>query len=205
MVTRLWIVLGLAMLGCIRPPAQLEGPAEQPMRLPILAPEYGASAEHPGRFELGDRLETLTLPLADAGSFAIDDAQVAGPVLLIWIGGAEHESLTAWIRTLDHSLAPLEQRGATLVFVRPLEPEAALRWATELRLQTPVASDPADQLGLSAAPLEFTVIIVERGTIVYRKLGGRRPALDELLAVLDGAAASLRCCPRECADPCERY
>src|SRR5690606_12437240 len=113
-------------------------------------------------------------------------------------------------RELDRALAQLEQRSATLVFVRPIEPAAALRWATELHLQTPVAGDPngdlarqldaADQAG---APLEFAVVIVVDRTVSYRKLGGRRPDLDELLAVLDGESDNLRCCPDECAgSPC---
>jgi hypothetical protein len=92
-----------------------------------------------------------------------------------------------------------------LAFVRPLEPEAALRWATELRLQTPVVGDPQGQLGrlldADAAPLEFAVLLVADGKLVYRKLGGRRPQLEELLAVLDGDAESLRCCPSACGHP----
>jgi peroxiredoxin len=200
------LLVVLAVLGCIRPPAA-EVPGA-PTRLPILEPDYGASAEHPAAIRPGDRVAMLELPLADGGTLALADALAAGPVVLIWIGGAEHESLIDWIHELDGSLAQLEQRSATLAFVRPIEPGAALGWATELRLQTPVVSDPEGQLGrmldIDAAPLEFAVLLVADGQLVYRKLGGRRPQLAELLAVLDGEAERLRCCPTACAEPaCE--
>lgn len=206
MVKRL-LCLGLVTVACVRPPALEEIP-RGPLRLAILSAEYGGSVDHPAAIGLGDRLATLELPLADGGSFDLADALVAGPVVLIWLGGAEHEALTRWISALDRSLAQLEQRRATLVFVRPLEPAAALRWATELRLQTPVAGDPDDQLARlldqNEDPLELAVLIVIDGTIAYRKLGGRPPQLDELLAVLDNKAEQLHCCPAECeAPPCE--
>jgi hypothetical protein len=189
------LLLGFVMLGCVRPPTQAEVP-EDPTRLAILDAEYGASGDHPGAIRPGDRVEPLE---------GLAEAFAAGPVVLIWIGGAEHESLIAWIRELDGSLAQLEQRGATLAFVRPLDPEAALRWATELRLQTPVVSDAQGQLGrlldADAAPLEFAVLLVADRKLVYRKLGGRRPQLEELLAVLDGEGERLRCCPSACGDP----
>jgi hypothetical protein len=158
------VVLGLAALACVRPPAIAELP-RGPTRLPILASEYGGSTEHPTAIQPGARMDTLALPLADGGTFELADALVAGPVVLIWIGGAEHEALTRWIVALDRSLAQLE---------------------------------------LSAAPLEFAVMIVAEQTLVYRKLGARRPQLDELLAVLDGAAEQLRCCPDACEGaPCQ--
>lgn len=183
------------------------------MRLPILDPGYGASADHPAAIRLGDRLDSLALPLADGGVFELGDALAAGPVILVWIGGAEHEALSGWIRALDQSLALLEQRGATLVLVRPLGVEAALRWAIDLRVQTAVAGDPEGELsalldavgerGEPASGLEFAVLIVVEHKVVYRKLGGRRPALAELLAVLDGQADGLHCCPAECEGaPC---
>jgi peroxiredoxin len=198
------LCLGLLTVACVRPPSLEEIP-RGPLRLPILSAEYGGSVEHPAAMSPGDRLQTLELPLADGGSFDLADALVAGPVVLIWIGGAEHEALTRWISALDRSLAQLEQRSTTLAFVRPLEPDAALRWATELRLQTPVAGDPDDQLARlldqDANPLELAVLIVIDGTIAYRKLGDRPPQLDELLAVIDGTAEQLRCCPAECEGP----
>jgi len=204
-----WLLLGLAAIACARPPARVDQP-EGSTRLPILDPDYGESRDHPAAIRPGDRLDSLALPLADGGAFELTDALAAGPVVLIWIGGAEHQALGEWVRELDRALAQLEQRSATLVFVRPIEPAAALRWATELHLQTPVAGDPngdlarqldaADQAG---APLEFAVVIVVDRTVGYRKLGGRRPDLDELLAVLDGEADNLRCCPDDCAgSPC---
>lgn len=204
---RLVVVLVLATLlggtasACARPPARSDAP-EGPTRLAIFDPDYGASADHPDAIGIGARVDSLVLPLADGGAFELDDAAAAGPVLLVWIGGAEHALLTDWARALDRKLAELEQREATLVFVRPLEPDAALRWATELHLQTPVAGDPngdlAAQLDALAEPLEFAVLIVVGETVAYRKLGGRRPELSELLAVLDGEADNLRCCPGAC-------
>ncbi|MFO7567935.1 MAG: redoxin domain-containing protein [Enhygromyxa sp.] len=197
-------------MACARPPTRASTPAG-PTRLAILDPDYGASLEHPAAIRPGARLEALALPLADGGNFELAATQAAGPVVLLWIGGAEHEPLTTWIGDLDHALAQLEQRAATLVLVRPLDPDAALRWATELRLQTPVAADPEGQLarlldadGEDRAPLEFAVLIVAEQTLVYRKLGGRRPQLAELLAVLDGEAEGLRCCPEDCRGaPCQ--
>lgn len=203
-------VLPLALvLACARPPTST--PPAAPTRLPILDPDYGTHPDHPNALALRTRLDALTLPLADGGSFELADANAAGPVVLAWIGGAEHETLVTWVRTLDAALPQLDERGATLVFVRPLDAEASLRWAVELGLRSAVAADAeaelAAKLDLADPPtLDFAVVIVGRdGLVAYRKLGGRRPELDELLAVLDGAADRLRCCPGACVGPpCER-
>lgn len=204
MPRRLALFFAAAALACARPPARAQEP-EGPTRLAILEPDYGASLAHPEAIELGARVDLIALPLADSGAIELGDALGAGPLILVWIGGAEHERLTAWIRELDRSLAQLEDRATTMVFVRPLEPDAALRWAVDLRIQTPVASDPnrdvARMLGMvdeSTPPLEFGVLIIADEALAYRKLGGRRPELAELLAVLDGEAESLRCCPGAC-------
>ena len=201
------VALGLA---CAGPPATTEAPG--PRRLPILRSEYGAHPDHTEALELGAHLDELRLPLADGGGFELDAARGAGAVILAWIGGAEHEGLTAWLRSLDRGIDALDARGATLVFVRPLPAEAALRWAIDLALQTAVAGDPegelAARLDAIAEPerpaLDFAVVIVDRGgQVVYRKLGGRRPELGELLSVLDGDGETLRCCPGACVgDPC---
>jgi hypothetical protein len=202
------VLVGLALaIACVQPPARSEQP-EGPIRLAVLEADYGAAIDRPAAIEPGDRLDTLELPLADGGQFTLARALAAGPVILVWIGGAEHEGLMAWVRALDAGLAALEQRSATLVFVRPLEPDAALRWATQMHVQTPVAADPRGDLGVYldlaaelAQPLEFAVLIVRDGELAYRKLGGRRPALDELLAVVDDEAGALRCCPSTCVGP----
>ncbi|PRQ06804.1 redoxin domain-containing protein [Enhygromyxa salina] len=208
------IALVVVQLGCQRPGVSAR-PEPGPTRLPILARDYGEHPDLAGALAPGDRLEALSLPLADRGRFELADSLAAGPVVLVWLGGSEHEDLTSWVRKLDRDVAQLESRAATLVFVRPLEPEAALRWADELRLQTTVAADPdaafATSLDSSGAvehlpaTLEFAVLVLTTtGELAYRKLGGRRPELAELLAVLDGTAESLRCCPGACVgEPCE--
>ena len=204
------LVLGLA---CQRPPTSA-APEPGPTRLAILDPDYGAHPAHAHALAPGDHVDALSLPLADGGSFELSNAVAAGPVLLVWLGGAEHEGTTSWARGLDRELAQLEARGATLVFVRPLEAAAALRWADDIPLQTTVAGDPNSDLAAlldlistpeSPAPeLDFAVIILTPASgVAYRKLGGRRPELAELLAVLDGEAQTLRCCPGVCVGaPC---
>jgi peroxiredoxin len=218
MPARVIVLNALLMIGlasaCQRP-APSVAPEPGPTRLAILDPAYGAHPDHEGAIAPGDRLDALSLPLADGGQFELADAVAAGPVLLVWFGGAEHEGLTSWARALDRELAQLEARAATLVFVRPLEAEAALRWAAEIPLQTTVAGDPDGELAAildlistpeaPAPTLDFAVVVLSRsGTVAYRKLGGRRPELAELLAVLDGEAQALRCCPGACVgEPCE--
>jgi peroxiredoxin len=199
-------------LACARIPTTASTEPSGPTRLPILDPAYGHHPEHTDALALGDRLDALELPLADGGTFELANANAAGPVLLVWIGGAEHESLGAWVSTLDQALPQLDDRGATLVFVRPLDAEASLRWAVDLGLRSAVAGDPdgelAAKLDLLDPPttIDFALVIVAAdGTVAYRKLGGRRPELEELLAVLDGDAQGLRCCPGACVGtPCER-
>jgi peroxiredoxin len=206
--------LALSTLACRHPASQ---PALEPgpTRLPILADAYGQADAHPGAISIGERLEALQLPLADGGELELQQLRGAGPVVFAWVGGAEHDSLTGWVHALDRSFAAFDERGATLVFVRPLEREPTLRWATELGLQSPVAADAAAAFARvldlladdrPAARIDFAVLIVEPdGRVAYRKLGGRRPELTELLAVLDHTAESLRCCPGACVgEPCER-
>jgi peroxiredoxin len=198
------------VLACARPPSGTDSPG--PTRLPILDPAYGAHPEHPDALALGTRLDALTLPLADGGSFELADANAAGPVVFAWIGGAEHEILVTWVRALDAALPQFDERGATLVFVRPLGAEASLRWAMDLGLRSAVVGDPeaefAGKLDLVDPPttIDFALLIIApNGLVAYRKLGGRRPELDELLAVLDGEAKGLSCCPGGCVGPpCER-
>ncbi len=209
-------------------------------RIGVLDPAYGASAEHgkalaPGEPLLLDGPSHRSagedgpshrsvgedgpshrsagedgLPLAEGGWFAFDEALGAGPVVLVWIGGAEHVALIEWVQALDRSLAQFDARGAALVLVRPLGYERAAAFARELGLRALVSADAEGELvralRLGDAPLDFAVVVVEQsGTVVYRKLGGRPPQLDELLAVLDGQADALRCCPSTCGEPaCER-
>ena len=208
--------LVLWAVACRHEPAELDSSPPGPERVAIVDPEYGAHPDYPDALSIGEQLDTLELPLADGGRFELARARAAGPVILVWIGAAEHESLITWLRGLDAALAKLDARGATLVFVRDLEPESALRWAIELSLQTVVAVDPegvlASHLDLIAEPgdavpaLDFALVILDSaGVVRYRKLGARRPQLDELLHVLDGEAGELRCCPAACVgDPCER-
>jgi peroxiredoxin len=206
------ILLALAMLACTRPPTTASTEPSGPTRLPILDPAYGSHPDHADALALGDRLDALSLPLADGGTFELANASAAGPVVLVWIGGAEHELLGAWVGALDAALPQLDERGVTLVFVRPLEAEASLRWAVDLGLRSAVAADPdaelAAKLDLLDPPttIDFALVIVTPdGLVAYRKLGARRPELEELLAVIDGEAAGLRCCPGACVGPpCER-
>lgn len=206
-------LLAIMMLACQRP-ASRASVEPRSTREPILHGSYGAHPSHPHAIAIGAWLDTLSLPLADGGDFEFAQARGAGPVVFVWIGGAESESLTAWARGLDHSVAALDSRGVTLVFVRPLGLESSLDWASDLGLQSPVATDPLaafakllDLVSEDQRPpsIDFAVLIVEDdGRVAYRKLGGRRPALDELLAVLDHDADDLRCCPAACVGPpCE--
>jgi peroxiredoxin len=206
-------VLPIALvLACAQAPTTASTEPSGPTRLPILDPAYGSHPEHADALALGDRLDALTLPLADGGTFELANASAAGPVLLVWLGGAEHDSLITWVRALDAALPQLDDRSATLVFIRPLDAEASLRWAVDLALRSAVAADPdgelAAKLDLLDPPttIDFALVIVTPdGLVAYRKLGARRPELEELLAVLDGEAASLRCCPGACVGPpCER-
>lgn len=202
----------LAVLGCARPPSSATTEPAGPTRLPILDPAYGSHPEHLDALEIGARLDALELPLADGGNFELANANPAGPVMFVWIGGAEHEALVSWVRALDAALAQLDERGVTLLFVRPLDAEASLRWAVDLGLRSAVAGDPdgelAAHLDLIDPPttIDFALLIVSiDGQVAYRKLGGRHPELDELLAVIDGEAQGLRCCPGACVGPpCER-
>ena len=182
------------------------------MRLSITAPEYGAHASHPDALGLGERLELGPLLLADGGELKLEEALAAGPVVLVWIGGAEHEELSAWALRLDAALPEFDARRASLVFVRPSVPESALCWAVQLRLRSAVACDLdgelAGQLDVLRVPeagqvrADFVVLVLEgEGQLGYRKIGGRRPELEELRAVLEGQ--ELACCPGECTgEPC---
>ena len=212
-MAKLPVACSLALaLACARPPTRASTEPAGPTRLPILDPAYGTHLEHPDAIALGDRIDALELPLADGGTFELADANAAGPIVFVWIGGAEHEGLSAWVRELDAALPQLDERGVTLLFVRPLEAESSLRWAVDLGLRGAVAGDPesalAARLDLVEPPtiIDFAIVILDGdGLVAYRKLGGRRPDFDELLAVLDGEAEGLRCCPGACVgEPCER-
>jgi peroxiredoxin len=202
----------LSTLACTHPPTTASTEPSGPTRLPILDPAYGTHPEHTDALALGTHIDNLSLPLADGGTFELANANAAGPVLLVWIGGAEHEVLGAWVASLDAALPQLDDRGATLLFVRPLDAEGSLRWAVDLGLRSAVAADPeaelAAMLDLLDPPttLDFALVIIGAdGLVAYRKLGGRRPELDELLAVLDGEGEGLRCCPGACVgSACER-
>lgn len=201
------------MLACVRPQSSVEQP-EGPWRVPITTPDYGAHPSHPDALEIGEVLALGPLPLADGGELKLEEALAAGPVVLVWVGGAEHEELSAWVQRLDGALPELDAMGVSLVFVRPSVPESALRWAVQLRLRSAVACDLdgelAEQLDVLRAPeqgerrADFVVLVLEgEGELGYRKLGGRRPEVEELGAVLEGGAQELMCCPEVCGDePC---
>jgi len=216
-------------IGSTAPDASHRGDSaasSESLRLPILSPAYGGHPDFPDALAPGDPVpDTAAAPLrwdtADLGVLALADLRGAGPVVLVSVGGAEHALLTEWAGQLAHALPEFEARGANLVFVRPLDPAGALRWASELHIQAAVVGDSEGTLhaamGLvsddpddpaesaESAGIGFAVWIVDSsGLLRYRKLDGRRPELDELLTVLDGQAETRRCCPGTCVGaPCE--
>ncbi|NVB40606.1 redoxin domain-containing protein [Pseudenhygromyxa sp. WMMC2535] len=204
------LALALALLGPGCRSSAEPAPAKPPKarsdeaRVEILDPRYGASPAHPEALAPGDRWQLPALETVDGVTMALDTLVEAGPVTLVWVGAAEHAQTSEWVVSLAAGLADFDARGTTLVFARSLPRASALRWAGELRLQAPVLADEAgaltEALGLGAAPeLGFAVwVLAEDRTLRYRKLGGRRPGLDELLAVLDGQAEGWRCCPDTC-------
>jgi len=202
-------VLGMSFIGalaCVRADvADLAEPADAAPVDPhvvVIDPAYGADPSQPGLLALGERLELIDLPTSGGARLVLAEARAAGPIVLLWFGGAEHAELSAWVGELAKALVEFESRGATLVIVRPLPPERADAFASELGLQAVVAADEAGALARSAGlvePLpEWALLIVDReGVLRYRKLAGRRPELEELLGVLDAAP------PRCCIDACE--
>jgi peroxiredoxin len=197
-------------LGCVRASedeVEVEAPLVVDPHVSVIDATYGADPERPDLLALGDRLALDELVLTDGSTLALAEARSVGPVILVWFGGAEHAELTAWVRELAGGLGEFESRGATLVIVRPLPPERAEAFATELGLQVVVAADERGALAQAMkfgdpAP-EWAVAIVDRESqLRYRKLAGRRPAPDELLRVIDGDPP--RCCIDACGEPaCE--
>jgi len=203
------LALGLA---CGRPPSA--APEETgPVRVAVTSEAYGAHPELPDALALGEAVELEPLPLADGGELELANVLGVGPAILVWVGGAEHAELSAWVEALDAALAAFDSRASTLIFVRPLGPETALDWAIELGLQATVVADPwellAPRLGMDSyddAAIDFAVLVIDpEGRLRYRKLGVRRPGLEELGAVVDGFGEGLRCCPGACVgEPCIR-
>lgn len=200
--------LGLGLgLACMR--ASPEPPREQPIdpRVDVRSDAYGATPSQPDALGLGERLEldALGREASEAGGVSLVELRGAGPLVIAWLGGAEHAELIAWLRSLVAGLPELDARAASLVVVRPLPRERSEAFAAELGLQAVVVSDESGELaraaGWSATPPTWGLLIVAPdATLVYRKLGGRPPELDELLAVLDDRP--LRCCIDTCAPPC---
>ncbi len=58
-----------------------------PKPLPIASNEYGAYAGAPDAPEIGDIAESFELPTIDGGTFSLDEARKAGPVLIMFYRG----------------------------------------------------------------------------------------------------------------------
>ncbi len=205
------VAIGVGLVGvlaCVRADqAGLGEPADSTdPRVSVFDARYGAEPSQPGLLALGDRLELDRLVLADGNRLALAEARAIGPLVLLWLGGAEHADLIAWVGELASALPELESRAATLVIVRPLPIARAEAFAAALGLQAVVAADEHGALGRAFGLVEplpdWAVWVVDRDSrLRYRKLGGRRPELAELLAVVEGRP--LRCCIDECALACE--
>jgi peroxiredoxin len=198
-------VLVAGALACVRADAgDVLEPEPVDPRVSVVEPGYGADPRWPDLLALGDRVELDRLPLADGSELELANTRAIGPVVLLWFGGAEHAELTRWVRELAAGVSELESRGATLVIVRPLPPERAEAFASELGLQVVVAADESgalgQALGFGDSSPDWAIAIVDRDSLLrYRKLGGRRPALAELLGVIDGEPP--RCCIDDCGEP----
>jgi hypothetical protein len=201
---------GLVVVGtlaCARASVPSSAPRE-PLReaepaidlhVDITSPAYGGAAAQPDAIVPGERLELATI-----GALSLHELRGAGPLVLVWIGGAEHAELVAWLQGLAAQVTELDARAITLVVVRPLPQDRAEAFAMALRLPFVVAADEAGALAdaarWSSSPT-WAVLVEREGTLVYRKLDARLPALDELLAASEGRA--LRCCPGACEPVCE--
>lgn len=58
-----------------------------PKPLPIASNEYGAYKGAPDAPEIGDIAEPFELPTVDGGTFSLDEARKAGPVLIMFYRG----------------------------------------------------------------------------------------------------------------------
>lgn len=198
------LVVLVVLAGCRSQTVSPTDPPTSPRRLSVSGVEYGAHPDFPDALGPGDALDgSVAWSTADGPSVRLADLRLGGPVVVVYLGGAEHEFVTQWATRLSESLRDIEARGASLVFVRPIDAQGALRWAIDLRVQAVVVGDPDGAwlraMGLPDATLVAAVWIVDRdGRLRYRKLADRRPEVDELLGVLDGVA--LRCCPAVCVD-----
>lgn len=193
-------------LACARASVPSEAPREasheaEPVIDPhvdIASPAYGAAAAQPDAIAPGERLELATI-----GALSLHELRGAGPLVLVWIGGAEHAELVAWLQGLAAQVSELDARAITLVVVRPLPQDRAEAFARALRLPFVVAADETGALAAAArwSSPTWAVLVEREGTLVYRKLDARLPTLDELLAASEGRA--LRCCPGACEPVCE--
>lgn len=199
-------IVGLGLvLACVRTGVPSEAPnsvaAAPDPRIDIGSPAYGASLARPDAITPGESLE-----LAAIGELSLHEPRSAGPLVIVWIGGAEHAELGAWLQRLAEGIAELDARAATLVVVRPLPLDRAEAFAVALQLPFVVAADEQGMLAAAARwgePTPDWALLIEReGELAYRKLEGRLPELDELLAAIDGRA--LRCCPNACEPACTR-
>ncbi|MFV8753583.1 redoxin domain-containing protein [Nannocystaceae bacterium ST9] len=200
------LMLFVGVAGCVRADQTSLQPVAIDPRVAIDEPSYGGDPSQPALLALGDRLELDHLPAGEGQTISLTEARAIGPVVLVWLGGAEHAGLIEWVRELASALPELEARGATLVIVRPLPPDRADAFAADLDLQAVVAADEHGELAMALGwvePLpEWALLVVDRqSTLRYRKLAGRRPGLDELLAAIEGRAP--RCCVDECERACE--
>jgi hypothetical protein len=197
------VLLGLG-LACVRAsvPSEAAGPSEvapSDPRVDVSRADYGASPAQPDALAPGEQLE-----LAAIGGLSLPELRSAGPLVLVWVGGAEHAELGAWLQRLGARVAELDARAITLVVVRPLPQDRADAFAAALRLPFVVAADETGSLAAAArwsSPPPWAVLVERGGTLVYRKLDARLPELDELLAASEGWP--LRCCPAACEPACE--
>lgn len=196
------LLLGL-VLACVRASVPNEAPREASVveepRIDIASPAYGAASAQPDALAPGERLELATI-----GALSLPELRSAGPLVLVWIGGAEHAELAAWLQRIAAQVAELDARAITLVVVRPLPQDRADAFAAALRLPFVVAADETGTLAAAArwsSPPPWAVLVEREGTLVYRKLDARLPELPELLAASEGRP--LRCCADACEPACE--
>ncbi|WP_157596188.1 redoxin domain-containing protein [Plesiocystis pacifica] len=205
---RVALVVGL-VLGCA--PKAVDSGSEEPTRAQPAelaeveaspCPDPSVDPRFPDALGPGDSLTEaapgLELPTAD-GDLRVEELLGAGPVVLIWLGGAEHRKVIAWLEATLAALPELERRGANVLVARPLAVAGALRWAESAGVQVPVVGDTSGHLraalglrGEARDPVERGVwVLGPSGRVLARGLDEGTPTLEALLAVLDGT------CPLE--------
>ena len=161
--------------------------------MPITDPKYGLNDDAPRAPKAGQVFPDFILPEVRGGSFDYRRVRRNGPTMVVFYLGHWCPPCNEQLRQIDAAYDQFRFRDVEVVTVSADDRDASTQWLADQGFRFRMAVDVELRFIESIklrhperrAALHAIYLTDKNGKIFYAKVGGRRPAVQELLDAID--------------------